>query len=358
MRTDLLDPATATAGQVAALHEIETGALAVDEPDHPLPALADTEALLQEDRPDQDARHRLVTDGAAPVARAWLGLPTKHNTHTSFLHLVVLPAYRRRGIGTALLRDAVADLVAAGRRSILIEADTGTPGAAFCDAYGMEEAQADRSSKLRLADVDRDRVAEWAAAAHPGYRLVSWTGRCPDDLVASYGRAKQAMNDAPTGTMDWSPIEYGEQYVRDEEQTLLSRHRPFFVVAAVHEQTGDVAGFTELAVSEHSPARAQTEDTAVVPAHRGSGLGLWIKAELVRRLLAERPEVVEVVTRNGLTNDHMWRINELLGFRTYATVVERQGKVADLAARLGLPAPTSPDQVRSPDQARSAGSPD
>jgi hypothetical protein len=55
---------------------------------------------------------------------------------------------------------------------------------------------------------------------------------------------------------------------------------------------------------------------------------------MVRRLLAERPDVVEVVTRNALTNEHMWRINERLGFRTYATCVERQARVAELAARV------------------------
>ena len=48
--------------------------------------------------------------------------------------------------------------------------------------------------------------------------------------------------------------------------------------------------------------------------------------------------MVEVVTRNALTNAHMWRINERLGFRTSATTVARQGQVADVAARLGVAA--------------------
>ena len=334
MDTIALDAGTATAETVAALHEVEVAALAVDEPDRPPPALADLDGLLRVSRADQRTQQWLVVDGGRPVARSWLTLPDRDNQHTAFFSATVVPADRRRGIGTALLRAGVDVLAAEGRRAVLVEAFAGSPGAAFCDAFGFEQAQADRSSVLRLAGVDRADVGSLAAAAHPGYRLVGWLERCPDELLDSYARAKRAMNDAPTGSMDWNPLDYTGEHIRADEDVLRRRGQQWRVVAAVHEPTGEVAGLTEVIVSRWSPARAETDDTAVVPAHRGAGLGLWIKAEMVRRLLAERPDVVEVVTRNGLTNEHMWRINERLGFRTYATCVERQARVAELAARV------------------------
>jgi len=334
METVRLDAATATAETVAALHEVEVAALAVDEPDRPPPAPADLDALLRVSRADRRTQQWLVVDGDRTVARSWLTLPDRDNRHTAFFSATVSPADRRRGIGTRLLRTAVDVLVAEGRRAMLIEAFAGSAGAAFCDAFGFEEAQAERSSVLRLALVDRADVESLAAAPHPGYRLVGWQERCPDELLDSYTRAKQAMNDAPTGSMDWHRLEYTGGHIRADEDVLRRRGWQWRVVVAVHEPTGEVAGLTEVIVSRWSPARAETDDTAVVPAHRGSGLGLWIKAEMVRRLLAQRPDVVEVVTRNGLTNEHMWRINERLGFRTYATCVERQARIAELAARL------------------------
>ena len=334
MRTDLLEPATATADQVAGLHAVEEAARAVDEPDRPPRAVADVDGELRVARAGHRSLRWLGTDAGAPVASGWLTLPLDDNPHTGFVSVTVVPDRRRRGLGTALMRTAVGVLAEEGRRSFLVEVETGTPGAAFADALGLEEAQADRASTLRLADSDRDRVAAWAAAERPGYRLVAWTGRCPDGIVASYARAKDAMNDAPTGTMDWAGVTYDVEDVRDEEDVQRRRHRQLRVVAAVHAGSGEVAGFTELAVSDRSPARGHTGDTAVVPAHRGSGLGLWVKAELLRRLLAERPDVVEVVTRNALTNAHMWRINERLGFRTSATTVARQGQVAGAAQQL------------------------
>lgn len=334
MRTELLDPATATADQVAALHAVETAALAADRPAAPPRAVRDLDAELRVPHPDRRALHWLVTDGGTPVARAWLVLPLAENAHLGFGLSTVVPGHRRAGIGTGLLRGLVGELAAADRRTLLLEAEQGSAGAAFCSAYGMSEAQVLRVSVLHLDEVDAAGVAHRAARPEPGYRLLGWTGRCPDELAGSFATAKGAMNDAPTGSMDWEEMTYDIADVRTEEDWMRARGREWRVVAAVHEASGAIAGFTELAISAHSPLRAMTEDTGVVPAHRGHGLGLWIKSELIRQVLAQRPDVRQIVTDNAIDNDHMWRINERLGFRTEALVAERQVRVADLAARL------------------------
>jgi GNAT superfamily N-acetyltransferase len=180
--------------------------------------------------------------------------------------------------------------------------------------------------------VDADGVMPMPAPPRGGSRSAQAE---EESLLDSYAQAKRAMNEAPTGSMDWERLEYTGRQIRADDDVLRRRGWQCRVVVAVHEPSGEVAGLTEVIVSRWAPVRAETDDTAVVPAHRGTGLGLWIKAEMLRRLLAERPDVVEVVTRNGLTNEHMWRINARLGFRTYATCVERQARVAELAARVG-----------------------
>jgi hypothetical protein len=105
-----------------------------------------------------------------------------------------------------------------------------------------------------------------------------------------------------------------------------------WVTVAVHEQTGAVAGLTELELGP--PPRAFQEDTAVVPAHRGSGLGLWIKADMLCRLRAERPDVTEVITGNAASNEYMLRINTRLGFRPHRAIGEWQTGVGELVSRL------------------------
>jgi RimJ/RimL family protein N-acetyltransferase len=83
------------------------------------------------------------------------------------------------------------------------------------------------------------------------------------------------------------------------------------------------------------PQRAHQHDTAVVPAHRGHGLGLWIKSAMLVALRAERPDVTEIETGNSTANQHMLAINQRLGFRPWQELNSWQGDVPELDARLG-----------------------
>lgn len=334
MDIDTYERGGVPADVVAAVHRVRAAALAVDDPERPPPAPEDTAGLLGMRRRGSDGRHLVARADGDVVGWARLGLPGRDNRHVGFLDPLVHPGVRRRGAGTALVRAGVAALAADGRRTVLIEAATGTPTAAFCDALDLPVAQSWREALLRLSGVDPADAAAVAAADHPGYRLVAWSDRCPDELLDSYAAAKAAMNDAPVGTLDWEAMTYPPDRQRENEEVAGQLGQQCRVVAAVHAGSGEVAALTEMLVSRWSPRRAEQDDTAVVPAHRGHGLGLWVKAELLRRLLAERPDVEEIVAQNAEDNVHMWRINARLGFRTYATVCERQGAVADLAARL------------------------
>jgi len=196
-------------------------------------------------------------------------------------------------------------------------------------------------SLLDLATVDWAAVRDWATAPHPGYRLAGWLGSAPEDLVASFGAAEDAMGDAPTGDLDWARQTWDARRVREYEEWARQRGWEYRVVVAVHERTATVAGLTSVFVSRWTPRRASQDDTAVVPAHRGHGLGLWLKAEMLRRLRERRPGVAEIVTDNAIDNVHMRRINERLGFRPDLAWAERQAAVHDVAARLLEPAAKS-----------------
>jgi hypothetical protein len=62
---------------------------------------------------------------------------------------------------------------------------------------------------------------------------------------------------------------------------------------------------------------------------------LWIKADMLCRLRAERPDMTEVITGNAASNAHMLQINTRLGFRPYRAGAEWQGEVGELVSRLG-----------------------
>lgn len=322
------------AADVAGVHGVLAAATAVDLPGDPLPLLDQVAGRLRTRRQDRRLIRRVARDErGAIVGYGLLRLPDVDNVHLGLAEVTVHPEFRRRGIGTALTRAAVDTAATDGRRIFLAESDEGSAGEQFCRDLGMRLVQTDRMSLLRLADVDWADVTAAAAADHPGYRLERWVGRCPDHLLPAYAAAKNAMNDAPHDDADIVDSSYTPELIREDEEAVALQFGEFRAVIAVHGATGEVAGLTEVYVSKQ-PHRSDQGDTAVVAAHRGSGLGMWLKADMLCRLRAERPDVGELLTGNAASNAHMLAINDRIGYRPHRTVLGWQAEVSALQARL------------------------
>jgi GNAT superfamily N-acetyltransferase len=327
----LLESGAVSDAEVAAVHAVHAAVVAVDRPLDPAPLLADLVDRFRGVRPGRRKIYLAARAEAGTVGFAVLVLSLVDNPRMGLVAVEVRPGHRRRGVGTALLRGVLAELTAAGRSVLFAETDAGGPGDGFAAAHGLRVVETDRVSLLRLAEVEWPEVEAAAAGSPPGYRLVSAVGRTPDELLESYTRARAAMNDAPHGGADLEAFVFTPGWVRDAETALgkLGELRLVFAVAA----DGEVAGFTEVLVGRQ-PQRARQRDTAVVPAHRGHGLGLWIKSAMLVALRAKRPEVTEVETGNSTANQRMLAINQRLGFRPWQELNSWQGDVPELNARL------------------------
>lgn len=332
MQIQRLDAETVTDDDIPAIHELWVAVAAHDRPQDPAPLLGNVVTRLRRLGPDRRFVHVVARDGGTVLGHAFARLSLVDNPHLGLVDVLVHPRHRRQGIGTALLRELLAVLTAEDRPVLLAESEAGPAGDGFAAALGLKFVQASRMSLLRMADVDWADVTALAAADHPGYRLEAYVDRVPDELLDGYARAKTAMNDAPVDDADFGDVAYSAEVLRAEWERGRGLGQPR-VVFAVHSGTGDIAAFTEVQVEEGP--RAHQEDTAVVPAHRGSGLGLWVKAHMLVRLRAERPEVAELLTGNASSNRHMLAVNDRLGFRLWSEINGWQGDVAELSARLG-----------------------
>ena len=70
------------------------------------------------------------------------------------------------------------------------------------------------------------------------------------------------------------------------------------------------AALTQMDLYPDYPEWAVQQDTAVIPAYRGKRLARWVKAHMLRALLAERPSIGKIYTNVNADNEYMIRVNE------------------------------------------------
>src|SRR5262249_46301650 len=243
---------------------------------------------------------------------------------------------RGRGQGGALLAEAVRLLRDEGRDTLITGTPEGSPATAFAERFGLAVGQREVLSSLDMSTVDHGWLGHRAGAAHPPYRLPSWAGPVRDDLLDRYATALNGMQDAPVGDLKFATPRWTGPRLRDWESLVDQLDHDLLATVAVHEPSAEIAAITVILLPRRPTGRALQDDTTVVRAHRGNGLGLWIKAAMAQRLLADHPEIREVRTGNAEENVHMRRINTELGFRPARVVEGRQATVTDLAKELGL----------------------
>ncbi|GAA5015705.1 hypothetical protein GCM10025734_64790 [Kitasatospora paranensis] len=181
-------------------------------------------------------------------------------------------------------------------------------------ARGFRQVLTLRFSRLPLADVDTTALAGIVERPHPGYRLMSWHGTVPDGLAESFAASRRAMDDVPMDDTDYGTVTWDVDRVRAAAKAVEQRGDDLHTVVAVDASDGSVAGFTELVVPGDGRGDGQHYGTAVLPEHRGHGLGRWMKAESIRHAHGRCPDLGGLLTDTADGNTHMRRINDSLGY--------------------------------------------
>jgi GNAT superfamily N-acetyltransferase len=292
-----------------------TSAVATDLNSHPEPTPERLSVLLSL-RGNQVATVFAAFDAAGTVvAYARIGHDTLSDRTLTYGNIWSDPARRRQGATTALLSHLKTWARGHGCDRLVLDAPEAEGAAAFAEKHGGRLVGSDKRSMLDLRKLDRAQFEEWAtpSADNAEYRSVRWADRAPEDLVASYVRARNAMDDAPHGDLELEVREGTVQEQREREAAAIRSGVSCHVLAAVAPD-GSVAGFTQVFVSPGTFRMANIGDTAVVGAHRGHGLGLRLKAENTLWILDNVPHLDAIDTLNNEANEPMLRVNRQLGY--------------------------------------------
>jgi GNAT superfamily N-acetyltransferase len=317
VRIEQFDPVTDDA-RLRSCYRMTVAGQPEDDPNLPPPVYEDFRVWWALGESGSVVQTWLATDDAGqPVGACVAELPQRENRKNAFVQIIVDPSRRRRGAGRLLLEHLAGQAGRAGRELLMGYSRIGAPGTAFARAAGCREGLLDVCRKQDLSEELFERLPDLRAAALPhasGYRLRSWDGPAPADLVDGLCAAYTALEDAPHDEA-FEPATFDAGRLRDEEERIVARGLRWYSVAAVERASGEVAAVTQVNVQPDQPDWGWQAITAVTRRHRGHRLGMLVKVAMLELLAEREPALRHIVTNNAEQNRHMVAVNEQLGYQ-------------------------------------------
>jgi len=277
---------------------------------------ADTvEGYLDWKRQARETAWLLASDGRSDVGAA-LGIGGWHSPEgVARGSVAVAPAFRRTGVGSALL-DALSvwarDLGYVDLMGTVKETDD--VSLAWTRRRGFVEVG--RNSILAL---DLTRAMKPTVRAPDGIEVVAWAER-PDATAGIYAVAREAYPDVPGD--ENAEIAPFEEWLAMDMQGAGDRPEATFVALAGDE----VVAYAKLSLSLARPTVAMHDMTGVLRAWRGRGIARALKAAEIAWAMENNYERLE--TQNEERNEPIRRLNERYGYVVEPGSVTVRGPIA------------------------------
>ncbi len=261
------------------------------------------------------------------------------NQHLAQLDIDVHPEHRHRGLGHDFLQTLAEGARENNRTLLVTDTSSRVPaGASFLEQYGFTPGLESRVSQLYLHELEPTLLENWIARAEEraaDFELGFWDGPYPEDELAAIAELMNVMNTAPRGDLEMEDFHFTPEMLRQLEENTFGPGGKRLTAYVRETTTGQFAGFTEITYHPNRPRILNQGGTGVFPAFRNLGLGRWLKAATIKRVLETLLDARFVRTGNANTNAAMLGINVALGFKPYYVHTDWQADTAKVLERLG-----------------------
>ncbi len=247
---------------------------------------------------------------------------TGDNEHMADFGIEVLPEYRRNGFGHKALPLIVQFAKKHNRRLLLTSStDRSLASKVFLEKLGARTGMESRTNQLKVSEFDGSLVEKWLKLSQPlksQFELGLLDGAYPDERINDIAAVYQEVaNDQPRDDLDMEDMKVTPEFLRDVEKNMFAKGNRRWTLYLTDRSNGKTAGLTEVSWNPNRSMILYQGFTGVYPEYRSKGLGRWLKAEMMQKILSERPEVEVIRTMNANSNAPMLKINIEMGFKHY-----------------------------------------
>ncbi|MCK5743372.1 MAG: GNAT family N-acetyltransferase [Caldisericia bacterium] len=259
--------------------------------------------------------HICAKQNSKVIGMAKLTIPDTENS-TTWIAIDVKKEWRRKGIGSMLLKKLIEKLSKSDVENILIYSRVES-GHAFCKRFGGIICRKTFFSCLDMKNIDWDRLFELKKNLEGGTPEIS--------INVTRGLKKSDENGCYDLMLDFGreDSEHIEGWDFDEKSFLSTKKNwrntqlergAVSMIAFARTVSGRIIGFSEILDDPIENNVIHTMYSGVMKEFRGMGLCKRMKTELLLFLKNNLPQIITIITLNDEYNFAMRRINQQLGF--------------------------------------------